>query len=677
MSLAVRRLLVLAVLFALVGCDPGPRFSPRDGGTDGGDPGADTDGDGISDADEGAADRRDTDGDGTPDFEDSDSDNDGIPDSVEAGDADPASPPFDSDSDSTPDFIDDDSDDNGIPDGMEADGDIDGDGVENRADLDDDGDGIRDRIEIDISGVTGDADEDGAPDFQDPDSDNDTISDGQERDQDTDGDGIPDTRDLDSDDDGIPDAQEAGDADLDTIPFDSDGDLVPDFRDADSDNDGLADGDEVLIHMTDPTDPDSDGDGVSDLIEIGAGTNPSDPSDDPRRRGDFVFVVPFMEAPDPARDTLTFSTSIQFADVYFLFDTTTSMRGEISAMRSAVESVINSVSCDATTAACTGDEDCTGVTTPAGADTICRDGICIEDPRVGSCIASVFTGVGTYDGNNNSYDDLLSLQPDPALTASRIPGTANGGGADEALFESVSCVGAPSVCSAGATRSCGPGMIGTPCFRPDAVRILVAITDERDHCTDCASDSASLAGAALTGSGITFVGIDADSGNEPDAHLRAIARESGSYRADGTTELVFAGGEAAVTTAVTNAINEIVEGVPLRVTIEATDETGDDGDALQFIQALETNTTGTGCSAIATEDANPAGDGIQDTFPAVTPGTPVCWDVIPEMNTTVMPDTRPLVFEALLTVSGDGSPLDSRRVFFLVPPEIPPPGGPD
>ena len=43
----------------------------------------------------------------------------------------------------------------------------------------------------------------------------------------------------------------------------------------------------------------------------------------------------------------------------------------------------------------------------------------------------------------------------------------------------------------------------------------------------------------------------------------------------------------------------------------------------------------------------------------------------------VEPATRPLVYEAVLTVSGDGSPLDSRRVFFLVPPEIPVPGGPD
>ena len=47
------------------------------------------------------------------------------------------------------------------------------------------------------------------------------------------------------------------------------------------------------------------------------------------------------------------------------------------------------------------------------------------------------------------------------------------------------------------------------------------------------------------------------------------------------------------------------------------------------------------------------------------------------MNTTTMPEASPLVFEAELTVYGDGSPLDSRTVFFLVPPVIPGSGGPD
>jgi hypothetical protein len=72
---------------------------------------------------------------------------------------------------------------------------------------------------------------------------------------------------------------------------------------------------------------------------------------------------------------------------------------------------------------------------------------------------------------------------------------------------------------------------------------------------------------------------------------------------------------------------------------------------------------------LLTEDTD--GDGFPDAFPAVTPGTRVCWDVIPAMNTTVMSTGAPQIFRARLTVRGDGSPLDSRIVYFLVPPRPP------
>jgi hypothetical protein len=56
----------------------------------------DSDGDGISDADEGRATALDTDGDGFPDYRDFDSDGDGIPDQSEAGDVSLATPALDS-----------------------------------------------------------------------------------------------------------------------------------------------------------------------------------------------------------------------------------------------------------------------------------------------------------------------------------------------------------------------------------------------------------------------------------------------------------------------------------------------------------------------------------------------------------------------------------------------------
>ena len=54
----------------------------------------------------------------------------------------------------------------------------------------------------------------------------------------------------------------------------------------------------------------------------------------------------------------------------------------------------------------------------------------------------------------------------------------------------------------------------------------------------------------------------------------------------------------------------------------------------------------------------------------VAPGTPVCFDVLVRMNGTVMPTSAPQVFRAQNDVVGDGvTALDTRDVFFLVPPE--------
>ncbi len=77
----------------------------------------DTDGDGISDADEGTAD---LDGDGFGNSQDLDSDGDSIPDAEEAGDDDPATAPLDTDSDGLPDFVDTDSDGDGAFDAAEV-----------------------------------------------------------------------------------------------------------------------------------------------------------------------------------------------------------------------------------------------------------------------------------------------------------------------------------------------------------------------------------------------------------------------------------------------------------------------------------------------------------------------------------------------------------------------------
>ncbi|MCF8215171.1 MAG: gliding motility-associated C-terminal domain-containing protein, partial [Chitinophagaceae bacterium] len=234
--------------------------------------GKDTDKDGIDDAydkDNGGTPivPVDTDKDGKPDFRDVDSDGDGIPDAVEAG-ADPKNP-VDTDKDGIPDFRELDSDNDGIPDAIEA-------GPDPKNPID--------------------TDKDGTPDYRDLDSDNDGIPDTIEKGADgskpldTDKDGIPDYRDLDSDNDGIPDAVERGPDG--TKPLDTDKDGIPDYRELDSDNDGIPDALEAGPDPKVPLDTDKDGipdyrdldsdnDSIPDAVEKGPdGSKPLDTDND-------------------------------------------------------------------------------------------------------------------------------------------------------------------------------------------------------------------------------------------------------------------------------------------------------------------------------------------------------------------------------------------------------------
>lgn len=671
--------LFVSALLVLGGCgDDSDSGTSPEGGTDADVvPMEDTDGDTISDRDESFDFAVDTDGDGTPDFQDLDSDNDGFPDAVEAGDDNVASPPRDTDNNGIPDFLDPDADGNGILDLAEGMGDFDGDGLLDAFDLDDDGDRIPDfDPDNEANSEIGpdpafprDNDRDAMPDFRDLDSDDDTIGDIHESTRDTDGDGILDRFDDDSDDDTFLDMLEAGDADVATPPVDTDDDRLPDFRDADSDNDGLADAQEAIA-MTDRLVGDTDLDGVSDLVEFAAETDPLDGTDNPRARGDFFFVVPFNENPEPRRDTLSFKTSIQFADVYFLFDTTGSMTEIPDVIRPAFINIINNLTCERFTTACTTDGECEfgQICEPETPMTLGMPRNCIADPERTGCVANLWTGVATYDGLNQSYRNLVSVQPDPSVSLASVPTSANGGGASETLFESVACVADPMACP---MAGCAMSGIGCPGYRSDAVKILVAITDEDNQCSSCPINDALSAGMRLRANNITFVGVDADANNLPQADLTAIAIAADSYDGRGQP-LYFRGDGPAVTPAVVGAINEIVSGVPLFVTAEAVDLPGDAGDALQFIDRLQVNLSGGVCTAVESR-ADLNGDGFDDAFPFLLPGTPVCWDVLARRNTRVRPALEPQVFRARVTVTGDNSPLDSRQVFFLVPPEIPEP----
>src|SRR5262249_8559322 len=110
---------------------------------------------------------------------------------------------------------------------------------------------------------------------------------------------------------------------------------------------------------------------------------------------------------------------------------------------------------------------------------------------------------------------------------------------------------------------------------------------------------------------------------------------------------------------------------------DPTNAAGTDGkpvDATKFIKDLRAMDEGSptdACPAHAAKDTD--GDGVKDTFTAVVVGTAVCFEIDPQMNTTVPPKPQAQFFNAFIDVLGmPGSvKLDHRVVLFLVPPKEP------
>ncbi len=662
------RVVTLAALLAVAvfGCGGG-------GGADDGDnpSSGDADGDGITDAHEGRSSNTDSDGDGTPDWEDDDSDNDGIPDSIEGGDGDRNTPPFDSDGDGTEDFRDTDSDDNGRPDGVDGTEDPDGDSRPNFSDNDDDGDNIADSVELGAGGAEIDSDDDGTPDFRDTDSDGDTVLDQFEGPLDFDNDGTGNWRDLDSDGDCRTDQIESGSV---SPPRNSDDDTRADFIDRDSDNDGVADGDEDDNcngvrdgAETDPLDGDSDNDGASDLIEATAGTDPLDPADNPQANGDFVFVMPYNEAPSPMDDDLPFRTTLQSLDMYVILDRSGSMTSEITTVRNNLATVVRNLTCP-----------------PLGTG------------QPGQCIPDLWAGAGTvgYSGSGvDTYVNHVDVQPNPSFASVAINEptgccaeplvfsvysaiTGNGSGA--ATGCGLSGVAPRLTCTGSPARTAGYQTFGYPCFREGVLPVILLTTDEvplSPGDTNKCPDWANVILPIMNARGAKLMGIMGSGGlgSTVQTDLQMMATSTGAVdAANFNAPLVFDGANANAATAIENGVRTLASGVPLDLNAIPQDDPTDTVDAVrEFIHHLETLQLGTPLCAnnLMQQDSN--GDIYPDQYLNVRAGTPVCWKLVPKMNTTIVTTDTPQLYKATVTVIGDGiTELDERTVYFLVPPVV-------
>ena len=566
---------------------------------------ADADGDSIIDMHEGyttiagedgedpVVEERDSEGDGTPDYLDTDSDNDGIQDINEAGGTDPLTLPFDSDEDGTADFLDLDSDDNCIPDAQEGANDQDGDGIAAYNDLDDDGDGLLDSVEIGEGCSLVDSDGDSKPDYHDSDSDDDGIGDQYEagtsawetEPRDTDGDGVPDYLDGDSDGDGYSDTEESGGGGADVEPRDTDGDGDYDFHDSDSDGDGLTDAEERDRYGTMPYSSDSDGDGFSDGAEVGAGTNPSD-------AGSVIEGV-YVTVPErtTVEESFDFTLSVRMGDVAFLLDTTGSMGGTLSAVSSEFSSLVTEISRalpDAEYGVATYDDyayGSYGYSSSGDKPFILKQEVTSDDARVQSVLSGLTThygGDGPESGMEGLYQALSGAGYDQNCGRSY--------NADTDVLPFIASAGDPFAGAGGQARTgayAGGGMVGGMGFRDYALPIVVYATDNflRDSeggygtpggCPGDAGASDVIRAAADTGAYLIGIGV----GSIPVPQMNTLADATGSFadtngdgRADERLVFTWSGSSSSLRATIVSAIEDLVNSVQFeRVSLEVAND---------------------------------------------------------------------------------------------------------
>jgi len=580
---------------------------------------ADEDGDGIPnciEAPNGVL--VDTDEDGTPDYRDPDSDGDGIPDWHEC----PELPCRDTDGDGTPDYRDTDSDGDGIPDWYECKKfdeetgcvDTDGNGIPDYLDADSDGDGIPDIIEC--SGFNP-----------------------QKGCRDSDDDGVPDYLDLDSDGDGIPDSVECPE-----IPCkDTDGDGIPDYRDTDSDGDGLTDEEEIALG-TDPYNPDTDGDGFDDLTEYIFGTDPLNGEDYPPEDL-FYLVLPYDG--DPEVRQLNFSTDIRRTDILLFVDLSGSMGGEHTNLKTGINNVIIN-----------------GVKNA------------IEDSAFG------LVKFGTVE--DKVYNMTQRITTDSNAVQNAVNGISQCGGAIEyhalALEQAASGKGAYQkmedcvlffcdkyTVNIPAVTNCPAGTYGGACFRENSLPIFIMMTDEKFDMqglkwTTGSETKRADAINAMNKINAKFIGINSStsSSNNPAGDFNAISDGTNSKDINGNrfNYTINADGTG-MSDKIVAGIVELTQNIQITVSTLKKHIVNTHGvaDTTQFIKA------------VTPVSVDPSGGATIDgtVFKNVKPGAKVTFDVTFRNDFYENTDSHAKLFIANINVLGDGSYLDNRDVFIIVP----------
>jgi hypothetical protein len=218
---------------------------------------------------------------------------------------------------------------------------------------------------------------------------------------------------------------------------------------------------------------------------------------------------------------------------------------------------------------------------------------------------------------------------------------------------------------------CASGGDGYPCFRREAVPIVMLFTDAPFHNGPGGSNAyEGLDGPphtweeavdALDALGARFIGLDSGGGLLPSGRSDMIdtARSIGSVTVDGTP-LVFDIGDdgKGLDSDVVEAVETLADAVRFDVEAVAVDVPGDDLDAMDFVVSI---------APLRAEPASGVETVTSTAFEGVEPGTHLFF-LLNLHNDSVVPGPRPLLVPLRIVFRGDGrSPIGERIVDLLIP----------
>lgn len=363
---------------------------------------------------------------------------------------------------------------------------------------------------------------------------------------------------------------------------------------------------------------------------------------------------PCVEVPIGAGEvttTLDIPASLAVIDLMFLIDSTGSMRDEIDAVRSRLrERVVPGVRA------------------------------AIPDAAFGVALFGEFPVRPHGPGSVQPYLLRSPITTDITSVEAALDETPTWGNLDdpeaaiEGLYQVITGAGYGSSSDPGfvpASAGCPAGGNGGACFRPEALPIVMLITDapmhngpgtpsENPYSFTPAPATYDEAVARTVALEALVVGLGASDTGRPSAapHLRALSTDTGSVDADGNPLFFDIGGRGErIGDEIVGAVQFVASEVPLDVDAFASDIPGDGVDASEVLRDVR---------AVSADPMSNVERIDGASFLGVIPGTSLVFEIVFDA-TTLAPSPTRRVFPARITFRAGRSRLGVREIDIVVP----------